>query len=132
MDKDISEQAFGKIVEDMLNKYGWLWKHDVPVRSKKGWRTAYAGHKGFPDYIAVRPPRILIAELKDRYKIVSPEQQIWLDKLTECQIIMSTSGGILLFESGNTEFGIIPRINFPEVYVWRPADIEEIEEILKP
>lgn len=75
-----------------------------------GWKfyftwTSIHSPRGMPDLILCRPPRIIFAELKTEKGHPSPHQQEWLDLLDEC--------------GGNIE-----------CYVWRPADIESIAEIL--
>lgn len=102
--ENISEIAFASQVESLLNLFGWLWCHFRPARSNKGWRTPLAGHKGLPDYVAVRDGVLLFAELKDRYGKPSREQQEWIDAL-------KAAG--------------------QQVYLWRPGDIDEVTEILR-
>ena len=116
--KGISETAFASQVEDLLKLFGWRWTHFRPAWSSKGYRTPIKGDKGFPDYCCVRPPRLLFIELKDQYTKSTPEQEGWLEDLGECcKIIHNLTG---------REPTIIP-----EVYLFRPADIERIMEILK-
>lgn len=106
MAKGISETAFSSQVEDLLNIFGWLWCHFRPARTEYGWRTALSGHQGFPDYIATRPPRLLMFELKSEKGKVSELQQIWLDWLGACPESV-------------------------ERYLWRPSQIEEIAKCLR-
>src|SRR5437762_1447114 len=42
------------------------------------------GHQGFPDIVAVRPPRLLFVELKGAKGRVSEEQLAWMDALNGC------------------------------------------------
>lgn len=63
---------------------------------------------GFPDCVMTRGDRLIFAELKSGKGKVSHEQGRWLDML-----------------------GCGNRDRRWEVYVWRPSDIEKIEEILK-
>ena len=68
--------------------------------------TSIHSPRGFPDLVLVHPgkQRIIYAELKsDKGKLTS-EQQEWIDVLWECG---------------------------QDVYVWRPADIEEIARLLR-
>ena len=60
--------------------------------------------RGFPDIIAVRPPRILAIELKSEKGRLRPEQRGWLD--------------------------LLERVPGVEVHVWCPADWENVVEIL--
>lgn len=76
-----------------------------------GWKlyftwTSMHSPRGFPDLVLAHPgkKRIIYAELKSEKGKVTPEQQRWLDALRQCG---------------------------QEVYVWRPADIEEIARLLR-
>jgi hypothetical protein len=61
--------------------------------------------RGWPDIALVRPPRLVFAELKTDKGKTTPSQDRWLALLGECPGV--------------------------EVYVWRPADMEHIEEVLR-
>jgi uncharacterized protein YndB with AHSA1/START domain len=111
-EKKYTEPEFATQVEHLLKMFGWHWCHFRPARTEHGWRTAISGHKGFPDYIAVRPPRLLVFELKSERGKVSPEQQEWLDILGQLK---------------DDPYGE----STVEVYLFRPSDIEEIAEVLK-
>lgn len=112
MAKGISETAFASQVEDLLKMFGWHWCHFRPALTGAGWRTAMTGKKGIPDYIAVRPPRLIFAELKDDVKGLTPEQADWINLLSECRFSEKNPIGI-------------------EVYLWRPSQFEEIVECLR-
>lgn len=127
----ISETAFASQVEDLLRLYHWHWCHFRPGRTTKGWRTSLTGHKGLPDYIAVRPPRLVFAELKDEYSKTTPEQQAWLDLLDECQKAIITNpmevrGEVATLMLGKEVWTLI----IPEVYLWRPSQFDEVRRIL--
>jgi hypothetical protein len=105
----ISEAAFSTRVEDLLDLYKWRWCHFKTSKEQSGrWSTAMRGHKGFPDYVAVRVEtsgcRVLFIELKSEKGIVSKEQRIWIDILQASQ---------------------------NEVYVWRPSDFDNIAKVLE-
>jgi hypothetical protein len=100
------ERDFAKQVEMILDFRGWLWKHDEPARRPSGgWATAFRGTRGFPDYIAVRGDRVVLAEIKSERGRASEDQQTWLTALEQ-------SGRV-------------------EVYLWRPSDLQAIAEILR-
>lgn len=61
---------------------------------------------GFPDLVLVRPPRLIFAELKSEEGRIRPEQREWLEALSGC-----------------TEA--------PESYLWRPRNLEEIQNLLQ-
>ena len=60
---------------------------------------------GFPDLVLIKPPRLIFAELKTELGRVTAAQQKWLD-------ILATIPGV-------------------EVYLWRPSEFDEIQEILR-
>lgn len=102
----MKERDFGRQIETMLDYYGWIWKHDETAqRPGGGFATAFKGRKGFPDYVAVRRDRVLVAEIKSEKGRVSDEQKIWL----------------AAFESSGKV----------ETYLWRPSDLSSIAEILR-
>jgi len=84
----------------------WRRAHFRPAMTKHGWRTpVQADGKGFPDLILVRPPRLVVVELKRDVGNPSVFQEAWL-----------------------LGFRGIPGV---EVYVWRPVDWNEIVRILQ-
>ena len=60
-------------------------------------------NRGFPDLVLVRDGRLIFAELKTAKGQTSPDQRLWLAELGKAH---------------------------PDVYLWRPGDWREIEEIL--
>ncbi len=131
MKKGISETAFSSQVEDLLTRFGWRWLHLKPARTGKGaWvtRTNKEG-KGFPDYLGVRPPRLIFAELKSEKGKTTPEQEAWLEDLRECgKMITFTPIEKGKLPSGEAELSLVPSL---EVYLWRPGQFDEIMEILR-
>jgi len=90
---------------------GWKTLHIRPGMVLKdgevSYRTPVSGDgAGFPDLLLVRPPRIVIAELKSKKGEPSPEQTDWLDILSKVT-------------------------HPPEVFLWRPSDINEIVDVLR-
>ena len=75
----ITEGEFTTQVIELALAYGWQVKHDLPSRTKKGWRTAYQGCGGFPDIVAVRYGRKVLAELKVGNNKPTEEQLLWLN-----------------------------------------------------
>jgi hypothetical protein len=105
-----SEESLQAKVMQLAKLCGWRAVHFRPARTAKGWRTAFTGDKGFLDTVMVRSGRLIFAELKSDDGELTPEQQQWLDDL-------------LLVRKW--QLGVI------EVYVWRPADWDEIVRILR-
>ena len=60
--------------------------------------------KGYPDLTMVRGKRLIVAELKSEKGKVSEDQLLWATALRGCAV---------------------------EYYLWRPSDIEQIEELLR-
>ena len=139
MPKGISETAFLSQVADILNLYQWRWCHIRPGWSERGYRTPIQGNdpdgfkgKGLPDIIAVRPPRLLFAELKKETGNLEPAQEAWFEDLNECVKQISLEPierkGKPIADGWAGIEHLIPSF---EVYLWRPDDIEKIVEILK-
>jgi len=102
--EQISEDTFTKQVVDLARWLGWRIMHQRPARTNNSWRTAIMGHAGFPDIIALRGNRRLMAELKSAKGKVTVEQNDWLQAAREAGF---------------------------ETFIWKPKDIDEIERILR-
>jgi VRR-NUC domain len=94
----LSEADWSRRVLDAAKLFGWRFAHFRPAQTVKGWRTAMQGDKGWPDLVLLRPPRLILAELKSDTGRVSPEQSDWIAQLAE-----------------------VPGL---EVYIWRPSNWE--------
>ena len=70
-------------IADLLTLYRWRWVHSRPARTERGWRTALSGAAGFPDFHAVRPPRLLYIECKTGSAKLNPEQITWRQLLLQ-------------------------------------------------
>jgi hypothetical protein len=100
-----SEESLQAKVLQLAKLCGWRAVHFRPARTAKGWRTAFTGDKGFLDCVMVRRERLILAELKRDGEEPTAEQRGWIhDLYCVCTI---------------------------EVYVWRPADWDEIVRILR-
>lgn len=99
-----SEADFTTQVVELASLRGWLVTHSRPAMTAKGYRTAIQGHKGFPDVVACRGGRLVVAELKSESGRFFAEQVAWLGRLDEVRGI--------------------------EVYRWRPRDWAVIEGVL--
>jgi len=75
-----------KRITDALELYQWLWCHFRPAYTAKGYRTAIEGHKGFPDIVAVKYGLMLLIEVKRDKGRLSPEQEVWLQRLAEVSL----------------------------------------------
>lgn len=98
-----SEADFASWVEEMLQRFGYRVGHFRPAETKKGWRTAVScDGKGFPDYVAIKGERQIVAEIKAQDGKPTAEQRDWLDSFN----------------------------GVAETYLWRPADRDEIGQII--
>jgi len=94
--KTITEREFQEQIRDLAKMFGWSYYH--PFLSK--W-----SERGWPDVCLLRPPRMILAELKSDKGKLSVYQARWLWELRKVGTI--------------------------EVYIWRPRMIEHIAEILR-
>ncbi len=91
----LSEAQFQRNVVEWAKVYGWQVHGERPGRYSDGrWATMVQGVAGFPDLILVRPPRLVIAELKVAKNKPTLLQNVWLELLA-----------------------LVPGV---EVHVWRP------------
>lgn len=101
----ISERDLQATVVGMARGYGWM-VYGVLEQSRYAKRLS----KGYPDLTLVREGRLILAELKSEKGKLTPEQQQWLDTF---------------LRYGQEHDGCC------EVYVWRPSQLDLIEEMLK-
>lgn len=106
-----SERQFQTAVVEYAEHLRWLAYHTFDSRRSK---------PGFPDLVLLRPPRLIIAELKTEKGRVKPDQREWLDGLAEI-----ATDAIYLGPDG-----VCP-IRPVEVHVWRPSDWPEIGQVLR-
>jgi hypothetical protein len=92
----VTEAQFLRQVLDLARIYRWMAYH--PALSK--W-----SERGWPDLALVRPPRLILAELKTDRGRTTEHQDRWLDALRGCPGV--------------------------ETYLWRPADFGEIAAALQ-
>jgi hypothetical protein len=87
MDGKLTEREWQKQVEDALTLFGWWFIHIpanvvvCPICHRKIYRGIA---KGFPDILAIRPPRLLWLELKRERGQLEPEQRKVGDMLEAC------------------------------------------------
>lgn len=114
----MSEAAFMLQVTGLAQLLGWHWFHARPAQTAHGWRTAVSGPlgRGFPDLVMARPRdrRLIFAELKRDGGRTTPEQDAVLE--------------VLRAVAGESVDVFTTRV---EVCVWRPADFDQIAEILR-
>jgi hypothetical protein len=95
LDAQTSERDLQNAVTRLAELHGWAWFHvHDSRRSNAGW----------PDLVLIRPPRLVIRELKREGERPTAEQEWWLAALRTCGV---------------------------DVGVWRPSMWGEIERILE-
>ena len=99
----LSEADFQKTVIQTAELHQWRIYHVAKVKGQLRSKTSV----GFPDLVLARYGRLIFAELKREGEVPDDNQEIWLN----------------LLRSGHSVH--------VEVYVWRPSDWREIENILR-
>lgn len=89
-----------------------LLSYVLEVAALRSWlayhtRDSRGSNPGFPDLVLVRRPRLIFAELKSAGRYPTPAQRDWLLELEH-----------------------VAESRPLEVYVWRPADLDEIRRVL--
>lgn len=83
----------------------WVWRVVFATWKRTGNRRGRDWPEaGLPDLLMVRPPRVVVAELKRKGGRVEPTQRAWLDDFA--------ASGV-------------------EAYVWFPSDWDEVERVLR-
>lgn len=135
--------AKGELLEDgwqaqvvgWLRYYGWTRIYHAPHGAHgggtKGARVMHGGQlgegRGFPDLVALKGPRLLIAELKtDRVKKLGPGQPEW--------IAAWESFGASVADAVNMaarSAGMRPDARpVVDVHVWRPRDVVQVLDVI--
>lgn len=101
----VTEKEWKAKVIETARLFGWRYAHFLMAKTKRGWRTPQEGDLGFPDMVLVRPPRLIIVELKAHPPAVkagqpSEGQAEWLNQLRA-----------------------VPGV---ETYLWWPGDWEQV------
>jgi hypothetical protein len=96
----VSEAELTAYVADTAAAHRWLRYHTHDSRHSPS---------GFPDEVLLRPPRLVVAELKVGRNKPAPEQLRWLEAWAK------------LRDSGDTSI---------EVYVWTEDDLDSIAKVL--
>jgi hypothetical protein len=97
-------QFLGQVLQ-LCTLMGWKTLHIRPGRTASGWRTCLQGSGvGFPDILALKGPRLLVAELKTGQAKPTVEQAGWLGAFADVGA---------------------------EVHCWHPDDWDQIERVLR-
>ena len=130
---DFQRQLVGTKPPGLAIILGWEHVHFRPAMTKHGWRTAGTGSMaaGWPDLVLVRPRdrRLIFAELKADGAKATPDQERVLEVLRS----VVTTGGTLaaIGRSGYPRVGEELQLPRVDVYIWRPADWDLIEQALR-
>lgn len=86
--REISEKAYQKQITDLATLYGWQWRHirDSRVTNKHGRQFGDAESAGLPDLILVRPPEMIVVEVKRELGKTTALQDEWLERFAACGI----------------------------------------------
>lgn len=93
---EVTERDFQGEVLKAAQLLGWRCYHTLDSRGSAA---------GFPDVVAVRGTRLIMAELKRQNGRVTEDQQAWLDDLGKVETL--------------------------ETFLWRPSDWPSVEEVLR-
>jgi len=105
MTDNLTEKVLQDNILEVAKLFRWRRAHFRPARTKHGWRTpVQADGKGFPDLILVKPPRLIIAEVKRQDTYPNEYQREWLEDFAGLGCV--------------------------EVYTWKPQDWDDIVSIL--
>lgn len=92
----MKEKEYQRDIQLHLQRHGWLDYHP---------RVSFYDRPGFPDIVAIRPPRVIFAEIKTDKGRLSPAQEEYKRQLEACPGV--------------------------EYYIWRPRDWEMVKRIIE-
>lgn len=89
--RDVAEKEVLEQFMYAARSMGWLVAHFHDSRRqvmKQGKMVFVGDHdaKGFPDLVLIRPPRLMVVEVKKQTGKTTPEQDIWLAAFQACEI----------------------------------------------
>lgn len=86
--RSVTEKDLQARVMDVARLYGWRVAHfhDSRRQVKPGVFVGDRDAAGFPDLVLVRPPELLVVELKREIGKVTDEQNAWLGALASCGV----------------------------------------------
>lgn len=96
------------VIVDQISEKEWQGWVALTARTF-GWRAYHTlrsdgSEAGFPDLVLVKPPRLIVAELKRERGKTTAAQDAWLADFIACDV---------------------------ETYLWRPSQQDEVIEILR-
>lgn len=74
---ELTEREWQGLIVQFARLHGWAVMHHLDSRGTEA---------GWPDLVLIRPPELLIVELKSERGKVSAAQQNWLDALSACGV----------------------------------------------
>jgi hypothetical protein len=80
---ELSEAQFQEQLLDLLRMTGWRVHHETDSRRTEG---------GLPDLVCVRPPRLVVLELKSASGVLTEPQRAWLADCASCGIEAAVAG----------------------------------------
>ena len=106
MTERILEKDFQRTVIEMAKVLGWRVHAERPaIRQSGKWSTPIQGDAGFPDLVLAHPQKgVIFAELKSERGKATDAQMEWMDAL---------------YAAGQ------------RVHLWKPRDMDAIEQTLK-
>jgi hypothetical protein len=107
-----SEAHFQRQVLQLAGFYGWLAYHTHDSRRSQ---------PGFPDLVLVRGPELIFAELKTDAGRLKRAQEEWVAALE--RVSSAIRGAGLTVDVSPDVMPVIPAV---DVYVWRPADFDDL------
>lgn len=86
--RSITEREYQKQIVELARMSGWVvfHHHDSRRQVAPGVFVGDKDAKGFPDLILLRPPQVLVIEVKRELGKTTPEQDEWLQRWSECGV----------------------------------------------
>ncbi len=137
---ELLEPAFQTQVVGLLRVYQWSLIYHAPDGGHapaQGRRRVAGGQipegRGFPDILAIRGARLLVAELKTNTGRMRPGQQEWLDGLNVVACAVNQACQLARIGAAADPDLPEPEPGWPsvEVYLWRPRDWDVLHDVIR-
>ena len=78
--RSLTEKQYQKQITDLATMYGWRWAHfhDSRKQVKPGVFVGDTDAAGFPDLYLIRPPEMVVVEVKKELGKTTDIQEEWL------------------------------------------------------
>jgi len=131
---DLLEDGFQAQVIGLARLYQWRLIYHAPDNRPSGrtgrpQRLAAPEGRGFPDLVLLRPPELVVAELKSDTGRIGPGQEDWIAAFAALGRYVADLVEVAAGSDGYAD-GSTLGDTAVDAYIWRPRDWDEVQQRL--